>query len=282
MSNNTELEQLLNKIKTEKDTKIIPENIKKGVTIFNVQGAAEGGVKQFSTVEEMNSSTGNTEGDLAIVYRSEVQNAKADSRFQTAIFPDTVVLDNAMTDSVGIAYSAVDSSVTFDCMGSIDSSNFYMAYRTEKSGTINIQYTSSDGITYTRTDTNGNPVDFGTEIYYEMTEYWNDVIGKFIQIGVNVFEGLYKYSDSSWILAPTQLSAIADYVYGKEFYGKNGVEIGTLGTPNNSFADISAEIVYKIQNQYENMEPRVLTDSDKTIDTNIYILYQLNLMGQLC
>lgn len=38
MSNNTELEQLLNKIKTEKDTKIIPENIKKGVTIFNIDG----------------------------------------------------------------------------------------------------------------------------------------------------------------------------------------------------------------------------------------------------
>ena len=44
MSNNTELEQLLNTIKTEKDTKIIPENIKKGVTIFNVQGAAESGI----------------------------------------------------------------------------------------------------------------------------------------------------------------------------------------------------------------------------------------------
>ena len=447
------------------DNNIVAENIKKDVTILGVTGTYEGssspteGVKQFSTVEEMNNSTGNKEGDLAVVYRSEVQNAQVDSKFQTATFPDTVVLDSAITDYVGIRYSAVDSSVTFDCMGSLDSSNFYMAYYTEKSGTINIQYTSSDGITYTRTDTNGNPVDFGTEIYYEMTEYWNDAIGKFIQTRGMYFDGLYEYktyittdlvtlrglnttetnqtiklpdiseyvknssantaifvkntiapeefdyktpyvipsdyyivttnkimrvvrngsgdyklginsnvpsatdyyrvihvvndvvesdverlitdttdwsqiaynssynwnsttsatlpdinncffaiytlstgyshlkvietesdfptdimngtvyygegplNDSKYLIAPTQLSVTSDYVYEKEFYGKNGIESGTLTQGvSNSFADISAEIVYKIQNQYENMEPRVLTDSDKTIDTNIYFI----------
>lgn len=38
----TELEQNLNEILNEKQTKIIPENIKKGVTIFNVVGTYEG------------------------------------------------------------------------------------------------------------------------------------------------------------------------------------------------------------------------------------------------
>ena len=230
-----ELQTVLNNILTDKNTNLKPENLKKGVTCLGVTGTYEGsgggsiveGVKQFSTVEEMNSSTGNTEGDLAVVYRNEIQNATVDSKFQTATFPETVVLDTAITDYVEVRYRAVDSSKMFDCTGSLDSSGFTMDCYTESSN-IRIEYTSEDGITYTRTDATGNPVDFGTEIYYEMTEMWNDAIGKFIQIGGSTFEGLYEYRDSSWVLAPTQLSAIADDVLNKEFYGINGVEKGTL------------------------------------------------------
>lgn len=388
------------------------------------EAGGSGGIKQFSTIEEMQADPNAKEGDLAIVYRNEVQNATVDSKFQVATFPDTVVLDNAMTDYAEVRYRAVDSSKMFDCMGSLDSSSFRMDCYTE-SGSIRIQYKSSDGITYTRTDTTGNPVDFGTEIYYERPEMWNDAIGKFIQIGGGKFEGLYQsqnikvkntyildnnrikiaqydnFNDSQYALmikhkfseneiseytlltmnryiypfidsnnklwvynsnlttsleeysvnaesyssrsiiaktsisngaivnditdigitvdldsciplgnplysgdstdvvktideltkikdistiepeqvyelkylpASTQLSAISGYVYEKEFYGKNGIEIGTLGAPDNSFADINAEIYNRIQNQYKTMEPRVLTDDDKTIDKNIYFI----------
>ena len=200
------LQENLDAIKLDKDTNLLPENLKKNVTCLGVTGTYEGsgggtveGIKQFATVEEMQNSTGNKEGDLAVVYRSEVQNAKADSKFQTATFPDTVVLDTAITDYVEVRYRAVDSSVMFDCMGNLDSSSFRMDCYTD-SGEIRIQYTSSDGITYTRTDSTGNPVDFGTEIYYEMAEMWNDAIGKFIQIGGSTFEGLYqntKYTDTN-------------------------------------------------------------------------------------
>lgn len=152
-----------------------------------------GNVKLFETQETMQADTTAKEGDLATVYRSEVKNATSDSKFQVATFPDTVILDNAMTDYVEVRYRAVDSSIMFDCMGSLDSSRFRMDCYTE-SGQIRIQYTSSDGITYTRTDTTGNPVDFGTQIYYGRAGDWNDAIGKFIQVGGNVFEGLYKYS----------------------------------------------------------------------------------------
>lgn len=223
----TNLETILN----EKSTKIIPENIKKDVQIFDVVGTLESTteinnqdkeittngtytadegytglgtvtvnvpqtgdvpVKLFETEQAMQADTTAKEGDLAVVYRSEVQNATVDSRFQTATFPDTVVLDSAITDYVDIRYRAVDSSVMFDCMGSLDNSRFRMDCYTE-SGEIRIEYRSSDGITYTRTDTTGNPVDFGTEIYYEYAEMWNDAIGKFIQVGGSTFEGLYSY-----------------------------------------------------------------------------------------
>ena len=276
----TGLETKLNAILNDKLTNLTPENLKKDVTCLGVTGTYEGsgggsiveGVKQFSTVEEMNSSTGNTEGDLAIIYRNEIQNATADSQFRIATFPDTVVLNSAITDYTEFRYIAVDSSVTFGCTGSLDSSMFTMNYYTETRDVI-IQYTSYDGITYTRDDTTGNPVDFGTEIYYEMSEMWNDAIGKFIQIGGSTFEGLYKYSGTTWELAPTDLTTVADEVYLTKFYGKNGVETGTLTTSvSNSFADTNAAVYGNIQQAYDSLTPRVLTNTDKDIDKNIYFI----------
>lgn len=158
------------------------------------EAGSSSGVKLFAAVEEMQSDPTAKEGDMAIVYRSEMQNAAVDSHFQIATFPNTVVLDTAITDSISVGYMAVDSSVMFDCWGSLDSSSFMMSCSTE-SDSINIEYTSSDGITYTRTDTTGNPVDFGTEIYYAYPSSWNDAIGKFTQVSGNVFEGLFEYKN---------------------------------------------------------------------------------------
>ena len=190
-----------NQILNEKNSKLLPENIKENVTILGVTGtltpgSTTSGVKLFETIDEMKADPNPQEGDLAVVYRSEVQNTTVDSKFQVATFPETVVLDTSITGNVEVRYRAVDSSVMFDCMGSLDSSRFMMDCYTD-SGSIRIEYTSSDGITYTRTDTTGNPVDFGTEIYYEMAEYWNDAIGKFIQVERNTFEGLYSYGYKS-------------------------------------------------------------------------------------
>lgn len=447
MSN--ELQTKLDAILLDKNTNLLPENLKAGVTCLGVEGSLEGGatsgVKLFETIDKMNNSTGNKEGDLAIVYRSEIQNTTVDSKFSSAVFPATVVLPDAITDYVEITYRATDNSVMFDCWGQLDGSMLYMSCYSE-TGEIMIQYESSDGITYTRIDGGEETVDFGTEIYYYHTDYWNDAIGYFIQTSGNTFGGLYQcenvvdpstykfhaltditfegttpvfkegslvydvevihnainavmlvddtikkatpatfifmdeetvavlsstgrginaiyyseeleylgvgpdghstmasqpyrlvnlktlevsdsytvgaidgiFSDftplSVWIhfdfsnnqiteitknynniiyvgntinrcpvkfevkvlkylLAPTQLNTTPDYVYEKEFYGQNGVETGTLGTNlSDTFADVNAKLVYSIQQQYENMEPRVLTDEDKEIDTNIYFI----------
>lgn len=209
------------------------EDIKTQIQNLPEASASSGGVKLFSTIEEMQADTTAKEGDLAVVYRSEIQNATVDSQFQIATFQDTVVLDTAVTDPIDLTYKAVDSSAMFEMsagMGRLDSIMFHMTCKVGSSY-IGIEYMSSDGITYTRGDTTGNPVDFGTEICYAHPEKWNDIIGKFIQIGGSTFEGLFRYSDGSWVLTPTQLTATPDYVCEKEFYGKNGIETGTM--PNN-------------------------------------------------
>lgn len=198
MSN--ELQTKLDAILLDKNTNLLPENLKAGVTCLGIEGTLEGGattgVKLFETIEEMNNSEGNEIGDLAVIYRSEIQNATVDSKFNSAVFPTTVVLPTAITDYVDIMYRATDNSVMFDCWGQLDASMFYMSCYSE-TGEVRIQYESSDGINYTRTDGGEETVDFGTEIYYAYSEYWNDAIGYFIQTGGMYFDGLFEYAEKT-------------------------------------------------------------------------------------
>ena len=413
-------------------------------------GGGSGDVKLFDTVEHMQADPNPSEGDLAVVYREELTAVTEESEFDSCTFPNEVVLDEAFTGDIYGSFRAVDSSSGyFDGMVEMSSSSFrFDGYG--DSGEIRVEYESTDGVTYTRTDGGDALKEFGVIIKWEdYGEGFNSVIGNFMKIGGNYFEGLYKYvskSDDNYILsftdiintgsdisttveninisdiigiirqiisenvlyqmtvtcvitngtvvlytlgsssggtahqyvyAPdiavddnqgyvlhsniaggirdgiskitvnleqqtyvvttlthstsifdreygdtfdlsstvffvgidtnnqifypniygyfgsnlrktlstpigniteyyinnTQLDAIPEYVYEKTFYGKNGVENGTLTTSvSNSFADVNAEVYAKIQAQYNNMQPRILTDQDKTIDKNIRII----------
>ena len=466
----TGLETKLNAILNDKLTNLTPENLKKGVTCLGVEGTLEpstsSGAKLFSTVEEMNSSTGNTEGDLAVVYKSETKNVSNGDTITSITFPKTVVFDEAISTSYD-GRLRNDNEPEIYLAIQLDASNC-MLY--DMTGTIpEIVYTSSDGITYTRTDSNEDTYEIGEITVEDLDEH----ICKFIQVSGKAFEGLYEYQgnlnknyikfadltkmtfniennaitswnwdgsyitgyyslekinqlvkqyatdegyseytlnniglyinsdkkvffiayikdintyysaymagdtdgnviglcihstttpvmvtldldnmtyqkttltldstkfykttyrtyyfidmqsiayplrfypsipdsghigdtidtyystwngvsgtenstvspfsitdiyrkDFGYVLAPTQLTTTANDVYLTAFYGKNGVETGTLGqNVSNSFADVNAEIYTMIQQIYDNMEPRVLTDSDKTIDTNIQVI----------
>ena len=272
----------LNEIKNQKDTYLLPENIKKDVTVLGITGTYEGsgggtveGIKQFTTIEEMNNSTGNTEGDLAIVYRNTLANMVADTETQYITFPDTVTLPTAFTGDYfsDDALQAVDSSVSFDSPQVMLSQTSFVFDRFSDFDeyTINVEYTSVDGITYTRSTTITNPVDLGTVV--KPGTLWNYNFGYFMKVDSASFTGLYKYSGTAWELAPTDLTTVADDVYSTKFYGKTGVTTGTLATNvSNSFADTNAAVYGNIQQAYDSMTPRVLTDTDKTIDKNIYFI----------
>lgn len=197
------LKENMEAIKLEKDTKILPENLKSGITAFGVTGIFEGSgttgdgpVKLFETTEEMNADTNSKENDLALVYRSEIRNADGDSKFQTATFPKTVVLPEAIGEDthVNISCEAVDNSVMLEGWGSLDSFRFDMTIYTETEY-IGIEYESSDGMTYTRTDGGEETVDFGTELQFsDRYGEFNDNVGYFIRVGGNVFDGIYQYT----------------------------------------------------------------------------------------
>lgn len=182
------------------------DKLAKGNTILGIEGAAEiestsGDVKLFETIDEMQTDVEAKEGDLALVYRNEIQPITVDSHFSKAVFPETVVLPSTMTDYADLMFRAVDDSIMFECWGQLDTSMFMMDCYTE-TGNTRIQYESSDGITYNRTrlegnGVDGNSVDFGTEIHYAHSEMWNDAISYFIQAGGMYFEGLYEYREDS-------------------------------------------------------------------------------------
>lgn len=202
---------------------ITPEKIAKGNSILGIEGAHEGGssdIKLFETTDEMQADPNAKEGNLAVIYRSAVRNATASDRFSSARFPQTVVLPTAMTSSADVMYRATDNSVMFDCWGQLNGTMFDMSCYSE-SGETRIRYTSSDGITYTRTDGGDETMDFGTEIYCPYSDYWNDATGYFIQLGSYNFEGLFQYqpyTDKNVIRLPL----ISDITVTPEAFTFNG------------------------------------------------------------
>lgn len=268
------------------------DKIIEGESVLGINGTAKAGgdvngVKLFKTVEEMQADPSIKEGDLAVIYRNEIQNMTANMEVITITFPEKVVLSEAFTGNSYCKLDAQDSLVKhFDANIVLQQSMFIFSSQSD-TGEIRVQYTSADGITYTRTtfqDANGNnlenPANLGTNAVVENTADWSDTMGQFMLINTIIFEGLYQYKHNKWVLVQTQLNATSSNVYKSIFYGKNGVETGTL-TENisNSFADINAEVYDKIQKAYATMEPKVLTDTDKTVNKNIYFI-PVNTQGE--
>lgn len=232
-------------------------------------------VYRVPTIEARDAITDMVEGDVCVVYESNISNVTVDSRFQTAIFPEVVVLDTAITDFVEVRYRAVDESIMFDCWGSLDSSRFNMDCRMD-GNSIRIEYTSEDGITYTRTDTTGNPVDFGTEIKYDRPERWNDAIGKFIQASSINFEGLFQYKDNHWNYANINIPTTADYIYKDcKAYTNNGTVIGTLvSEPSITLDDMNAKVYSELSMLYNNFDEIIAPENSSNLysDSSIYMI----------
>lgn len=166
--------------------------------IKSIETGGSGDVKLFETVEEMQADSAAKEGDLAIVYRNEIQNMAANTQTQYMTFPETVTLPEAFTGNAHCTLRAVDEAATFfDGQMRLSQTSFdFTGYA--DSGMIRVRYRSNDGITYTRIRFEGNdgelvnPVDFGTIVKVYAPEEWNDNLGYFMQLGGSTFDGLYE------------------------------------------------------------------------------------------
>lgn len=238
------LQENLDAIKLDKDTNLKPENLKKDITCLGVTGTYEGsgstteGIKQFSTIEEMQADTTAKEGDKAVVYRNEIQNMTADMEVTSITFPETVTLPAAFTGSANGSLRAVDSSVMFDGNCQLDQNSFRFDSWSE-SGMIRVEYTSTDGITYTRTRIQGDNGDLTNPVEVpackvERQEEWNDNLGYFMQIGGGTFEGLYE---GKLIIKQIQPIKMSTMVMDTETNVPNISDVITLNYNVDSFAE---------------------------------------------
>ena len=284
----TELETKLSQILVEKQSKIIPENIKKDIQIFDITGTYEGnsgGVKLFETEEQMQQDPNANEGDLAVVYREEIQNMTVDTQTQYITFPETVILPSAITEFYYCMLRAVDTSIMFDGDIQLTQSSFRFGGFAE-TGMIRVQYESEDGITYNRTRFTGdsgdltNPVDLGTTIQVHMSEEWNDNFGYFMQVGGMYFDGLYdfrNYLDKDYFRF-IPISNI-DFASGTPVWN------GIYTSEKYSVADVQAVVKQMkndgaIINTY-GLHSFIDSDNDLIISENLPNRYVINISGNL-
>lgn len=218
-----ELQTNLDEILLDKETNLLPENLKEGVTVLGVEGSlkvtgSDSNIKLFETVEDMNNDPNPKEDDLAVVYREELKPFKEDTETQFITFPEQVILDEPFTGDVYGMLRAVDESVMFNGQVMLSQSMFdFSGY--SGTGMIQVIYQSEDGITYTRQEFMGdsgdltNPVDLGIVVKWEPMEPFNDVIGKFMLVGGNTFDGLYQYQEHN---VNTKISYLDNIQYSND------------------------------------------------------------------
>lgn len=235
-------------------------------------GSSITSMKKFSTIEEMQLDTSAKENDKALVYRSEIQNMNESTETQYITFPETVTLPSAFTDNIYTRLRAVDSSKMFDGNIMFDSSSFRFDGWSD-SGMIRVNYSSSDGITYVRNSFSGdngdltNPVDLGTVVKGKEGNF-NDTLGYFMQVGGNVFEGIYKYKTNLTDTTKFRFLYLKDLKYKLENYTLKSVTVEK---------DLEAP-VFEI-----NSILKVIEKFKKDTNNNSsYINIFLNASGELC
>lgn len=243
--NDTRLKDNLNAILQDKNQNLKPENLKQGVTCLGVKGIYEGqtnsSIKLFETEELMNSDTNPQNGNLALVYRDKYVDLVVGNTYTKLYIPNTITFDSAITSANSIVLDTGNALDSPSVRITTTAINFYRPGLPPQ--IVNtVQYSSTDGITYTRTDELKEELtieEIYNEMYTQITIQENnyELLNQMFKGFDTYFGGLYVYKDDSYLLAPTQLEAIADNVYLNNFYGKNGIETGTLQNTTNLSKD---------------------------------------------
>lgn len=247
----------LQEILQEKQEKIIPENIKKDVQIFDVTGTYEGSgssgggdIKLFETVEEMQADDTAKEGDLAVVYGECLVNTNNASNLQELYFPQQVTLPLTVTNEKTINFQ--DGNIFTSHKAVLSPTSFTFGTMATQ-----VEYSSEDGQNYVRiTDLTDDKLVLTSSIDFSRCSNWDANIGYFIQTIGKIFDGLYSYNGIDYVFAENQLTAKPGNLYKASAYSVDGIIEGTLTQEiSNSFDDVNAEIYAKVLQYYNNMEP---------------------------
>lgn len=154
----------VNAVTANIDNNIIADNIKKDISILGVTGTYEGSggggsdkYKVFSSLEAMFSTQAEI-GDRGIVSGTRYDIYKPGNVLSKMKIVDQVVLDQAITEQEYLDFMPEDSSSQVYASTSLDSSNMHFSIGIDMD-MYDINYTSSDGITYNLVSANKTSYD---------------------------------------------------------------------------------------------------------------------------
>jgi surface protein len=185
-------------------------------------------IYKVATIEERDAITDMVEDDMCVVHTSSIANMQVTDSVTAITFPATVVLPEAITDY--LFTSLQDADRTTDVMVDASNTSCRISVMTA-SDYLDIRYTSTDGITYTRTDTNAETIEFSSPVSCARVEEWNDLLGYFLQVGGATFEGLFQYKNNGWQYANIGLSIQPnDLLKDSVVYTSTGLVTGNLAS----------------------------------------------------
>lgn len=157
-----------------------------------------GDIKLFETEQAMQADPNPSEGDLAVVYGEETNNWDGVLPPASVIFPEIVTLSTAVSTEIRTdAYMMNDDfSIYTRFSAHITATEAYFYF--EGNDWFNCEYTSSDGITYTKSTSGSTtyvlPVGLTNIDWFEP---FDSTIGYFMQAYQTIFTGFYKYEHTS-------------------------------------------------------------------------------------
>ena len=171
-------------------------------------------VKLFETKQAMQADPHKVEDDLAIVYADNTSDWDGSSAITELTFPNTVTFTTAISSRYSVYGSSQSGYGQID--GNISSSSATFTIYTDTNH-FRIRYSSSDGLTYNRTDGGSETLSlFSTPTSFDMWE-WNSIAGHFMQMGSKAFEGLFSVQSSALanlyntLVTIASTSALAEY-----------------------------------------------------------------------
>lgn len=223
-------------------------------------------IYKVASIEERDAITDMVEGDMCVVHTNSISNMQVTDSVTAITFPATVTIPTSIVDHLFTSMESEDRSIYIDMQGS--TSSFFVGIMGSMS--YQIEYTSEDGLNYTRVDSSPETIEFSSPISSAYPEEWNDLIGYFLQVGGVTFEGIFEYKDNVWSYAKIGISTTPEYVYtGKDIYTNSGKSTGTL-VKNiiNTFDDVNARVYSEIQEQYNAMPVTIAPEAANSLYSN--------------
>lgn len=280
------ISHLLEALTDDLNTTVSALNLPEGTNYSTIARMARNGeittgggstdIYKVASIAERDALTGINEDDICVVCSSSSSSWQSDTEASVITFPKTVVSGYMPAEG-----SVLDTNGNWIGNFSLDES-FFTLHSSNELFDLDVTYESYDGETYNRTilhatdSSDESIVDGDTvtlPINIKLSDF-EDAVGYFMQIEVKTFGGIFTYKNNNWENSYVDVDIATDGVInGLKVYTNNGFITGTLGaTILQTFNDNNAYIYGKSQLAYNNMVPRVLTDNDKNINKEIYII----------